>query len=275
MAAELQSGQTVPVQSLDDPRIAAYRNLKDHQLDRAGRRFIAEGELVVRRLLTSRLAGCVESLLVAEDRVAAIAPLAPPVTIFAAPRELLSRIVGFQFHSGVMACGVRPAMPALAELARGWAGEVTLVVLPETTSTSNLGSLLRISAAFGATAVLLGPRTCDPFYRQSIRVSMGAVFHLPLARSSDLVADLRALRDNWGVQLVASVLDESAEPLTAVRRSARTALLFGNEAQGLRSDVLAECDRRVTIPMRLGTDSLNVAVAAGVFLYHFTFNLGC
>jgi TrmH family RNA methyltransferase len=48
------------------------------------------------------------------------------------------------------------------------------------------------------------------------------------------------------------------------------ALLLGGEAQGLSPEIVRACDRRVTIPMKLGTDSLNVAVAAGIFLYHFT-----
>ena len=53
-------------------------------------------------------------------------------------------------------------------------------------------------------------------------------------------------------------------------RPDRLALLFGNEAQGLDPSTIAACDRRITIPMKMGTDSLNVAVSAGVFLYHFT-----
>ena len=83
------------------------------------------------------------------------------------------------------------------------------------------------------------------------------------------MADLKSLQSR-GVELIATVLDESAEPLGDVTPPARTAMLFGNEAQGLSPGHIALCDRRVTIPMKLGTDSLNVAVAAGVFLYHFT-----
>jgi tRNA G18 (ribose-2'-O)-methylase SpoU len=93
---------------------------------------------------------------------------------------------------------------------------------------------------------------------------------MPIIRSQDILADLRRLREAYGVQLLASVLDESAEPLAGARRPARMALLFGNEAQGLSKQHIAACDRRVTIPMKLGTDSLNVSVAAGIFLYHFT-----
>ena len=72
------------------------------------------------------------------------------------------------------------------------------------------------------------------------------------------------------MQLAATVLDESAEPLASAGRPAKFALLFGGEPQGLGPEYVAACDRRLTIPMKMGTDSLNVAVAAGIFLYHFT-----
>lgn len=148
--------------------------------------------------------------------------------------------------------------------------EVNLVILPQIAATDNLGSLIRISSAFGASAMILGERCCDPFYRQSIRVSMGTIFGMPLVRSADLMGDLRRLRGEFGVELVASVAEGSGEALAGARRSRMMGFLFGNEAQGLSGEEIGACDRRVTIPMMLGTDSLNVSVAAGVVLYHFT-----
>jgi tRNA G18 (ribose-2'-O)-methylase SpoU len=146
----------------------------------------------------------------------------------------------------------------------------TLVICPEIEKTDNLGSMIRVAAAFGADAMILGERSCDPFFRQSVRVSMGTVFFLPIVRSDDLARDLRRLREEFGVERIAGVLGDDAESLEGVRRAQRLGLLFGNEAQGLAREWLDLCDRRVTIPMKHGTDSLNVAVAAGVFLYHFT-----
>ncbi|HUS90668.1 MAG TPA: RNA methyltransferase [Phycisphaerae bacterium] len=258
-----------PVNSLEDPRIAAYRNLKDRELARWEGRFIAEGLLNVQRLLESDYP--VESALVTETRVGEVAALVPAgVPVFAAPERLFSGIVGFGFHGGALACGRRRPGASLEQLARRWAEPLTIVILPKITSTENLGGLLRISSAFGAAAVVLGPECCDPFYRQAIRVSMGTVFKLPLVRSADLAADLARLRNEWDVPLAAAVLDRDAEPLHAAGRGPRLGLLFGNETTGLPGEIVALCDRRVTIPMRLGTDSLNVAVAAAVFLHHFT-----
>lgn len=257
------------IESLDDPRIACYRNLKDRELARLENLFIAEGELLVRRLLASDYA--VESVLLAEHQVQTIAPLVRPgVSVYAASTALVNQIVGFGFHSGVMAVGRRRPTATIDELALRWGPRATLLVLPEVNKTDNLGSMLRLAAGFGVDGVILGERCCDPFYRQAVRVSMGAVFTLGIVQSVDLTADLRRLRHDHGFELAGTVLDERAVALPSADRPERLALLMGNEAQGLSPQHIALCDRTLTIPMKLGTDSLNVAVAAGIFLYHFT-----
>lgn len=96
---------------------------------------------------------------------------------------------------------------------------------------------------------------------------MGAALHLPIVESRDLAADLDVLR-RADFTLVATVIDPTAEPLATFQRPEKLALLLGSEGHGLGPDWLSMCDRRVTIPMQLGIDSLNVAIAAAVFLYH-------
>ena len=144
----------------------------------------------------------------------------------------------------------------------------TLIVCPEVADGANLGSIFRIAAAFGVDGVVLGEQCCDPFSRRCLRVSMGGVLRAPLVESSDLTADLTDLKRRWHVELLAAVLDETAEPLDRLRRPSRVGLVFGSESVGLADRWLAICDRRVTIPMQPGTDSLNLAVAAGIFVYH-------
>jgi tRNA G18 (ribose-2'-O)-methylase SpoU len=259
----------IPISSLDDPRVAHYRNLKDKVLDREGRLFVAEGENVVRRLLASDFETL--SVFCADHRVAGLADAVPVhVPLYAGSRDLMGRVIGFDFHTGVVACGRRKPPLALEQAIPQDKPELLVVVCGDIANAENLGSLIRLSAGFGADAMVLGEHCHDPFWRQSIRVSMGTVFKLPIVRSENLVADLRRLRGEWGVQVAASVLDADAEPIAAAGRPGRFALAFGNEAHGLSPDQAAACDRRVTIPMGLGTDSLNVAVAAGIFLYHFT-----
>ena len=93
---------------------------------------------------------------------------------------------------------------------------------------------------------------------------------LPIVQSADLMSDLKRLKERWGVERIATVCGHDTEPLAQARRADRVAILFGNEAHGLGQDYVGVCDRRVTIPMQLGTDSLNVSVAAGIIMYHFT-----
>lgn len=259
----------IPIESLDDPRIAHYRNLKDRELAREGGRFMAEGELILRRLLASDYP--VESVLLEELRAPELAPLVPSeVPVYVAPRSVFRHIVGHKFQSGILAVGRRKPFLTVDQLVEQANEPSTLVICPEIASVENIGSLIRIAAAFGCDGMLLGERCHDPFWRQSVRVSMGTLFKLPLARSQDILLDLKRLRETWGYELAATVLDEAAEPLESAPRGRRLGILFGNEAQGLDPASIAACDRRVTIPMRPGVDSLNVAVAAGIFVYHFT-----
>ena len=260
----------IRIDSLDDPRLAAYRALKERDLARDGDRFIAESEQVVRRLIDSPLA--IESVLLADRRAEEIAPIVPEsVPVYVVPDALVEQIIGFRFHSGVIAVGIRPARKTLDAFLPRDARPLRLVICPETANTENLGGMIRIAAAFGVDAMILGERSCDPFFRQSVRVSMGTVFRLPILQSHNLLDDLKRLKEEWKVELIATVVgDEDAEPLANARVPSRWAILFGNEAQGLPREMIDACDRRITIPMKLGTDSLNVMVASGVFLYQFT-----
>lgn len=253
----------VDLATLDDPRLAPYTQVKQRQHVRAFGRFIAEGEQVVRRLLRSRFQ--TESVLASRSRAARIAADVPDrAPLYVLEDALLECLLGFAFHSGVMACGIDPPGNAAPRPPRGIA-----LACEDINSAVNIGALMRTGAGFGVDQVVLGPRCIDPLLRQAIRVSMGAVFQAPWRRCDDLAGELRRLRAS-GARVIATVLDDAATPLHAVDASGPLVVLLGGEAQGLPADLIAEADLRVTIPMQLGTDSLNVAVAAAVFLYHFS-----
>jgi hypothetical protein len=91
-------------------------------------------------------------------------------------------------------------------------------------------------------------------------------------KSPDLAADLKSLRECWGVEIVAAVLDEQAVPLATLRWPHRSAVMLGNEYDGLADPWLDFCARKATIPMARATDSLNLGVAAGIFIYEMMSN---
>ena len=134
--------------------------------------------------------------------------------------------------------------------------------------------LARVAAGLGVGAMVLGPRCADPWYRRAVRVSMGAVFKLPMVRLTDLNAGLNSLRDRHGYSLIATVINPEATPLDEATPAPNTkpAILLGSEGYGLAPETIAQCDEQVRIPMHAEVDSLNVAVAAGIVLYHYARN---
>ncbi len=254
------------IDSLDDPRVVAYRNLRDRTL-RGERMFVAEGTLLVMRLLASRFAA--DSLLVAEPRAAEFLPLVPAdVPIYVAAESLLQAIIGFHLHQGVLAAGRRhPEIALEAMLGPPSDRPLGIIVCPRITKPENMGLIFRVAAGLGADGLVLGPQCCDPFSRRCLRVSMGAVLRAPYRKSADLAADLAALRDRWGIEMLAAVLDDRAVPLPRLAWPRRAAVLLGNEFDGLGEPWLEFCTQRVTIPMAHQTDSLNLGVAAGIFVH--------
>ncbi len=121
----------------------------------------------------------------------------------------------------------------------------------------NVGAVLRSAQAFGASSVVLGPGSADPFGPKAVRASMGAVFAVPLARTDDpiqLPGAKVALVPGRGVAL-----------RELEQRGAEVTVMIGAERDGLPAEVVAAADHTAHIP--IGTDSLNAAMATTVALY--------
>jgi len=256
----------IPIDSLADPRVRPYLDLRNKRLRTREGKFIAEGDLVVNRLLASGLR--IESLVVAEDQIDRVV-VSDEVVVYVTPRKLIESLIGFKFHRGILACGVRPPGADLSTLVPPTDQAVTVVVCAAIHDPENLGGILRNCAAFGVDLVMVSSDSADPFSRRVLRVSMGAVLKLKLYQTSQLERDLARLHDQFAIHVAATVADPQALPLDTAPRLPRLAVVLGNERTGLGPTVLAASHSRWTIPMQLQTDSLNVAVASGIFLYHF------
>ena len=255
----------------DDPRIAAFRDVRDGELVRSRGLFVAEGRLVVRRAVEDRRYR-VHSLLVNDAALADLASeletIDPSVPVFVCGADDLAGIAGYHVHRGCLALVHRPAAPPVEEVI---AAAETMVVLEGVTNADNVGGVFRNAAAFGADAVLLSPTCCDPLYRKAVRTSMGATLQVPFARAdaAQWPGVLARVRDQ-GFTLVALSPREPAETLDAFAarpRPSRLALIVGTEGAGLTPAAEAAADCRVRIPIRGAVDSLNLAVAAGIALH--------
>lgn len=261
--------------SPDDPRLAPYMNLRQRTL-RGQSLFIAEGSLVVERLLRSPWH--VESVCMtnaAWQRCSFHDLLGDTTVYIIDDKTAMDTIVGFDFHQGVLALGKTQNLPDCVQgvLSSDLTTCGAWVVLPRATKPENLGLAFRSAAALNAKGVLLGQQCCDPFSRRALRVSMGGVLQVPVFKANDLGQELATLRQSFDMTVHATVLDETAQSLYAKTQWApQTFFLFGNEFDGLSPEEIAWADEKLVIPMNPGVDSLNLGVSVGVFLYEYNRN---
>ena len=251
-----------------DPRIDDYTGLRDPsrrvRVEAKGGFFVAEGVFVIERLLRSDLR--IRSVLVTPDRLERLRRLLEPadVAVFVADREVMSTVVGFDIHRGAVAAANRPPPVGLDR-----AVDSRLVLAVEGVNDhENLGAIIRSAAGLGVDMMVLDPTCADPWYRRSVRVSMGGVFDLPIVRVDSLTDATSRFRE-WGFRIVAMAADSHAIRLDDVERGLPTVVALGAEGPGLSRSMLETADLVVTIPMHRGLDSLNVGHAAAIAMHHF------
>lgn len=262
----------VLINDADDARLAVFRDIRERDLARRGD-FIAEGAVVLDHLLTAPGFEAT-AILVSQHRLAGLqkrfAGLELAMPVYVAPQAVMDGIAGFSVHRGIVAHG-RRRMPAQAPVPSQLGGG-PVIVAAGLSNHDNMGALFRNGAAFGASAVMLDARCCDPLYRKSIRVSVGTVLKLPFFRlgaAEDIVAMLQAAGRECVALSPAGVIRLDR---WAPRRP--VALVLGAEGEGLSPSVMARCTT-LAVAMAPGLDSLNVSVAASIALHHlFTMGRG-
>jgi tRNA G18 (ribose-2'-O)-methylase SpoU len=261
-----------PVQSLDAPELALYltlRRVEEHE--RAGV-LVATNIKVVKRLLASRYT--VVSALLTPAWLEKLEPQlrARPeaeICVYVGERKLLETITGYQLHQGALAVAKIPPRADFETLFKNSPRPLLLAAVEGIASAENLGAVVRNCAAFGAHFLIVGETCGSPFQRRAVSGAMGTTFEQPLVQVEHLVETLAALRAR-GVRCLAAHPRPDAKKLSTVDLRGDCCLVFGAEGPGLTEAVLAACDDMVEIPMPSHMNSLNVAVASGVFLYEAT-----
>ena len=255
------------IASADDPRFDPYRHVGDPRWIRDHGLFVAEGRLVVERLLAlDRFR--VHSILINRAAGDAMRPLlaAAQATVLACDDPTLESITGYNFHRGCLALVCR--LPQLDVTA--FQDARRLLGVESVANPDNIGGLFRTAAAFAVDGVLLNGTSADPLYRKALRTSMGASLRIPYARVEAWHGTLGPLRER-GFRIVALTPGESAKDLVefagTVGTDDRLIVVVGAEGEGLDSATLALADVSVRIPIDSAVDSLNVVVAAGIALH--------
>lgn len=263
--------QFITITDPDDPRVAAYRDIRERDLVGRQGLFIAEGETVLRAFVRDAPDRVVSLLIDPKrrdklDEVFAGLPDETPV--YLVQQAVLDAVAGFHLHRGVLAVGRKAEpMPADALLA-SLEGRAVVLVLNGIANHDNIGGIFRNAAAFGVDGVILDSDCCDPLYRKAIRVSVGATLSVPtawLARGEDAAN----LLERHGFEALA-LSPAAPEILARLKPPERSAVLLGAEGPGLSEALMARA-RPIGIPMAGGFDSLNVATTSGVVLHHLRF----
>lgn len=189
-----------------------------------------------------RAAGA-QILTVAPSLLASMTPVAQPSGVAALAR----------LEPGALAHVLEASVPQL------------VLILDRVQDPGNVGAIVRVAEACGATGIIAGPGTADPFGWKALRGSMGSAFRLPVAVAPSLgEACLKA--HDLGLTLFAAVPREGT-PIDTARLDRPCAILLGGEGAGLAPELTVAADEALTIPMRPPVESLNVSIAAALVVY--------
>jgi TrmH family RNA methyltransferase len=170
-------------------------------------------------------------------------------------------------HSPSGAVGIATRPRSSSERAFAKSPQLVLM-LHDLQDPGNVGAIVRAAEACGATGIVCGQRTADPFGWKALRGSMGSAFRLPIATRQLLDEALATAREH-GLRILATVA-RGGTTLPDCDLSKPAAILLGGEGGGLPATLIEQADERLSIPMQAPVESLNVSVAAALVVYEAT-----
>lgn len=211
--------------------------------------FLAEGEHLVKE---AQMAGILKEVMISSP--VGFDLLVPKIEV---TPEICKKISST--HSGVNIIGLC-VFPQNRQ-----PGHLRWLLCDDIQDPGNMGTIIRTALSFGFDAVAISEGCVDVYNDKTLRSSQGAVFHIPVIRDdlSDVIKELK----QKDFLILASTLDD-ALPLSQFEPKSPVAIIMGNEGQGVSQRLIALSDAKVKIEMQ-GFESLNVAVATGIFCYHF------
>lgn len=239
------------ITSLRNPKVAAWKALKERKGRRESGCFLVEGYKMVEEALQSAFP--VEALLVQEG---VDAPAGANLPTYELPEHVLAAVCDTKTPQGIAAVVRMRQQDALGK---------HIVALDGVQDPGNVGTIIRTADAAGLDGVLLSSQCADVFSPKVLRATMGSIFRMNLRVTDDLPGELTKLRMD-GYSILSSQLDGT--PFYERQGVAeRFALIIGNEGNGVSESVQQTATHRVRLPMRGGAESLNAAIAAAIMMY--------
>ncbi len=182
---------------------------------------------------------------------------------FIASKDILEKIAGFKIFFEIIFLAKKPQDFELSLL------DDQIILLNGLSSPENVGSIIRSSAAFKINSIITDEKTCSPFLRRCIRVSMGNIFSMKTYHSICIRDDLSKLKA-LGYQIISTAnIDKSIE-ITKFKFPKKYVLIIGSEGHGVDHDILDLSDVVLRIKIDPQVAHLNAANAASIFLYQMS-----
>jgi TrmH family RNA methyltransferase len=239
----------LPITSNQNPQIKLIRSLNDKKGRREHGLFVVEGLRMLERamacgwrpehLLATKPPGLwddMKPLMVSEKLMAELSAMNNPQDVLA---TFKTRVLPHPGKQGV------------------W------LALEDIRDPGNLGTIIRTADAASAAGLILVGDCCDPYSPDSVRASTGSIFAVPLSRMPQTA--FITFAKSWPGECVGTTMNAKASYRRAYE--APTLFVLGSETRGLSNQVAGACQTLVSIPMRVGVESLNVATAAALMLF--------
>ncbi|NIK11112.1 TrmH family RNA methyltransferase [Alkalibacillus almallahensis] len=175
--------------------------------------------------------------------------------------DVFSELSQTETNQGVIAVVEQPQERSIPTAPR------KILCLDSIQDPGNLGTIIRSGLAFGIDLIVLGEGTVDVFNHKVIRATQGALFHIPVIRGDN--SSWIDYSKQHQIPVYATALDQQALPLKGVKKGDSYTVIMGNEGNGVRPELIQQADHSLYIPIASQSESLNVAVATSIVLYHF------
>lgn len=233
------------ITSKDNNKIKHAASLKDSKYRKEYKEFLAEGKKSLEMALK---VGCIKEIFT----IYPLEYLPEDLTQYVVSSDLLKKISSYVSPEGIVfVCNLVDRKPKRMN---------KVVYLDKVNDPGNIGTIIRTALAFDYDAVILSEECCDCYNEKVVSATKGALFSLPI-----LHGDLGQFKE--GRKVIVSALSDKAIDLKDLKTPESFLLVVGNEANGVSQEILKQADIIAKISIQ-NIDSLNVGVAAGIFMNH-------
>lgn len=187
------------------------------------------------------------------------------IPLYYADERLLKEVCETDTPQGILAVAEKMEFSLDSILKKD---ELCIVLLDEVRDPGNAGTIIRTADACGLDAVLLSKGSVDLYNGKTIRATMGSLFHIPVIQNLDMAETISRLK--YGNVATIGADPHSTTSCIELAGYRRSAIIIGNESQGINNDVSSILDHNVRIPMPGRAESLNAGIAASIMMYEFS-----